>query len=110
MDEPKEVLVCYIGDEDPFTWMQSDYGKTVLMPELLVGCEEVLYNEVDEVKCARIEAYVRRQHKAFDFNVRRKDITDTLDKIMEWSLDTEEYEMCQRVKNLYDYIDKQNQF
>jgi len=75
------------------------------MPELLVGCEEILYSELDEVKCVRVETIIRGKKKAFDFNVRRNHIQDTLDKILEWALDEEEYEMCERVKNLNEYIE-----
>ena len=54
------------------------------LPELITGCEEVLYEDKDEVKCARVEVVIRKQKKAFDFNVQRESITDTLDKILEW--------------------------
>jgi hypothetical protein len=75
------------------------------MPELLIGCEEVLYNDKDEVKCARVEVIVRGTSKAFDFNVQRENITDTLEKILEWALIQEEYEICERVKNLNEFLE-----
>ena len=111
MTEEREILVVYIGDEDIQTWTQT-VGKSVLMPELLVGCEELLYNDKeDEIVCARVEAVIRGKPKAFDFSVRKTHIEDTLDKILEWALNEEEYEICQRVKNLNEYLeDKQNRF
>jgi len=109
MDEPKTILTVYIGETDIYEWSMG-IGKTVLMPELLVGCEEVLYNDLAEVKCARVEAVIRGKPKAFDFNVRYDGIDDTLNKIMSWSLQEEEYEMCQRVRDLQQYLENQNQF
>lgn len=109
MEEPKTILTVYIGDTDIYEWTMG-VGKTVLMPELLVGCEEVLYNDTDEVKCARVEAIIRGKPKAFDFNVTYDGIEDTLDKIMSWALQEEMYEMCQRVQNLQEYLENQNQF
>jgi hypothetical protein len=109
MDEPKTILTVYIGDTDIYEWTMG-IGKTVLMPELLVGCEEVLYNDTDEVKCARVEAIIRGKPKAFDFNVTYEGVEDTLEKIMSWSLQEEHYEMCQRVQNLQQYLENQNQF
>ena len=41
MTEEREILVVYIGESDIQEWTQG-IGKTVLMPELLVGCEELL--------------------------------------------------------------------
>jgi len=81
-------------------------GKDILMPELLIGCEELLYNDLDSVKCLRVEATIRNNVKAFDFFVKRQEIEDTLSKIMEWALDNEEYEMCERIKNLEEYLNK----
>lgn len=105
MDEPKAITHIYIGDTDIYEWTMG-VGKSILMPELLIGCEELLYNDLDEVTCVRVEALVRGKAKAFDFNVRQVGVEDTLEKIMEWSLSNEEYEMCQRVRNLNEYLEK----
>jgi hypothetical protein len=105
MDEPKKILTIYIGNSDIYEWA-TDKGKSILMPELLVGCEELLYNELDEVKCLRVESFVRGAHIAFDFSVKRDGCEDTLTKIMDWALEVEEYDYCQRVKNLFDYLEE----
>lgn len=99
MDEPKKILTVYIGSNDIFEWA-TNTGKSILMPELLVGCEELLYNDLLQVKCLRVESFVRGEHKAFDFSITRDGYEDTLIKIMEWALENEEYEMCSRVHNL----------
>jgi hypothetical protein len=109
MDEPKNILTVYIGQKDIFEWSMND-GKSVLMPELLIGCEELLYNELDEVKCLRVESFVRKEHTAYDFFVYRSACEETLDKILEWALDEEEYELCQRVHALKTYIENDNEF
>ena len=104
MTEEKKILTVYIGQTDIFEWTMNE-GKSVIMPELLVGCEELLYNDLESVKCIRIEAIIRGNTKAFDFNVERENIDDTLDKILKWALAEEEYEMCERVKNLNEYLE-----
>ena len=105
MEEPKKILTVHIGKNDIFEWTMGK-GKEVLMPELLVGCEELLYNDLEESMCLRVETQIRGNQKAFDFSVKKEGVRDKLDKVMEWSLETENYEMCQRVKNLLDYLDK----
>jgi hypothetical protein len=105
MDEPRKILTIHIGQNDIYEWTMN-VGKERLMPELLVGCEELLYNDLDEVLCVRVESLIRGKQKAFDFSVKQDGVTDTLEKIMEWALETEEYEMCTRVKNLFEYIEK----
>ena len=99
MDEPKKILTVYIASNDIFEWA-TNTGKSILMPELLVGCEELLYNDLLQVKCLRVESFVRGEHKAFDFSITRDGYEDTLTKIMEWALENEEYEICSRVHNL----------
>jgi hypothetical protein len=103
MDEPKKILTVHIGKIDIWEWAIGG-GKDILMPELLVGCEELLYNDLDEVKCLRVEAEIRGKQKAFDFSVKSEGVQDTLDKIMKWGLENEEYESCSRVRDLLDYI------
>lgn len=108
MTEEKKILTIHIGNTDIYEWTMGE-GKRALMPELLVGCEELLYNDLDEVRCVRVEAQIRKEKKAFDFSVQRKSVEDTLDKILQWALYEEEYEICERVKNLNNYLEN-NQF
>ena len=109
MDEPREILTIYIGNSDIFEWA-TDRGKSVLMSELLVGCEELLYNELNEVKCLRVESFVRGKHMAYDFSIYKDGYDETLEKIMDWALENEEYEMCQRVTELKNYTNEKWKF
>ena len=102
MDEKKKILSVYIGRNDIFEWTQGK-GKDILMPELLVGCEELLYNDLDEVLCLRVESLVRENQVSFDFKITKNGVNETLYKVMEWAIDNEEYEICQRIKLLKSY-------
>ena len=108
MTSEKAILTIYIGETDIYEWTMAE-GKRIIMPELLIGCEELLYNELESVKCLRVEAFIRGDNKAFDFFVKRNEIEDTLSKIMDWAHAEEEYEVCERVKNLNEYLEN-NQF
>ena len=99
----ENVLVAYIGDQDPQIWLQNE-GKIVLMPVLLKTAQEVVYDNLEEKQAARIEAQVRGKMRALDFWVRFDGIEDTLEKIMEWALEEEKYEMCKDIKYLQDYV------
>ena len=104
MDEKRKIFTVHIGKNDIYEWTMG-VGKDTLMPELLVGCEELLYNQLEEVKCLRVESLVRGKQQAFDFSVKQDGVNETLTKIMEWGLETENYEICQRVKNLNEYLE-----
>lgn len=103
MDEPKKILTIHIGKNDIYEWTMG-VGKDTIMQELLIGCEELLYNKLEEVKCLRVESLVRGKQTAFDFSVKEDGVNDTLEKIMEWALQNEEYEICERVKNLMEFL------
>mgnify|MGYP003653289383 CR=1 FL=1 len=105
MDERKKILTVHIGKLDIFEWT-TNTGRNILMPELLVGCEELLYKNLEEVMCLRVETSIRGKQKAFDFSVKIDGVDDTLKKIMNWALENEDYETCQRVKNLNEYLEQ----
>ena len=48
--------------------------------------------------------------KAFDFFVTFNAVDDTLNKIMKWALQEEEYEMCSKIKKLQEKINEENYF
>lgn len=104
MSEGVQIPSVHIGKQDLYEWLTYE-GKPYLMPELLTGFEKILYEgDIEEIKVFRVETLIRDQQKAFDFFARKWEMEDTLDKIMEWALEDEEYEICERVKNIREYI------
>ena len=101
--EEERVFTVHIGETDIFEWTQG-IGKAILMPILLKVCEEVIYDNLEEKTAAKIQFSLKGKPKIYDFVVKFDGIEDTLDKIMGWALDEEEYKMCQSVKYLQDYV------
>ena len=103
------VLHVYIGDDDIQSWTQGP-GKLVLMPEMFDCCKTIFNDNLDKLQFARVEATVRGKKKAFDFFVEVDGIHDTLEKLMEWALEEEKYEMCAEIKKLESELDDDNTF
>lgn len=103
------VLHVYIGNDDIQVWTQGP-GKLVLMPEMFKCCKIIINDNLDKLQFARVEANVRKKKKAFDFFVEIDGIWDTLEKLMEWALEEERYEMCAEIKKLEQELDKNNTF
>jgi len=101
--EQERVFTVHIGETDIFEWTQG-IGKSILMPILLKVCEEVIYDNLEEKVAAKIQFSLKGKPKIYDFVVKFDGIEDTLEKILGWALDEEEYEMCQSVKYLQDYL------
>ena len=81
-----------------------------IWPELITASEELLYTKQDEVLAFQVENRVNKRRGLFDLFVRKKDVHDTLSKALTWAEDEEEYELCQRIKNLEDYLEKKKMF
>ena len=99
-----KVKTIHIGKKDIYSWTMGE-GKTMLMPLLLEGSRKLITDDLDEVKSVRIEAVIRGKEQAFDFYVKRDEISDTLSKILEWALEEEEYEICNEIKNLENRLE-----
>lgn len=98
------VKTIHIGDKDIYEWTMGE-GKSIMMPIVLKGANKLMNSDLDEVRCLRVEAVIRGSSKAFDFYVKRKEIRDTLSKVMEWALEEEQYEMCTEVKRLNEKLE-----
>ena len=81
-----------------------------IWPELITASEELLYTKQDEVLAFQVENRVNKRRGLFDLFVRKKDVHDTLSKALTWAEEEEEYELCQRIKNLEDYLEKKKMF
>ena len=110
MTDKKKIIVAVLSPKMTIKkWIETDEGKTLIFPELLVGCEELLYNNLDKVFCMKVITHESRNLEPIDFVVRKRGIRKTLSKILDWALSTEDYEMAARVRNLTEVLNKQDE-
>ena len=105
----KEVLHIYIGESDIQEWTQG-VGKDILMPQMFESVKEILSTGKSKIQFARVEASIRNKKQAFDFFVEYEGVWDTLEKLMEWALEEEKYEMCAEIRKIEEELDKENEF
>ena len=100
--EPKEIYTVEIPfDTTMFEWARSEKGKSIVFPELLIGCEELIYGNVDTIHCMTVISYETGRPEEHEFVVREYTIENTLKKIMDWSIENEYYENeCVRIREL----------
>ena len=108
MDEPRRGTKIFIGDQDIYLWMHGN--PQTIWPELITAAEELLYNDEDEILALQIENRIKNKQNLFDLFVTKEEVNDTLSKAMVWAEEEEEYELCQRIKNLEDFLVKENTF
>lgn len=105
--EERQVYTVYIGETDPYEWTMST-GKNILMPIIFKTCQEMFDEGVSEKQALRVESVIRNTPKAFDFWVKKENVEDTLQKVMDWALEEEEYEMCRDISNLRERLQDEN--
>jgi len=105
----KKVRHLYIGERDILEWTQNE-GKDILYPRFLYGATEIIKKGKKKVNVLRVESSVREIQKAFDFFIVEEYIEETLDNILEWAIEKEEYEICIDVENLRKLNEKNNKF
>ncbi len=101
MDTTKEILTVTLPENEMIYDWSRGIGKSIIFPELLIGCEELLYNDLEKVYCMKVitnESDINQE--PVDFVVRKDGVENTLQRILEWSLNEEEYLMCDRVVKL----------
>ena len=99
----EQVFTVHIEENAIQEWIQG-VGKLVLMPILFEVCKDVIEDEEEERIAARVQFSLKGKPKVYDFLVRLDGITDTLNKIMDWAISEEEYEMCQEVKVIQERL------
>ena len=102
-----EEVFCQRNTEGRLSRAQKHLSK--LMPEHVVVFLAKLTKK-DEVLAFQVENRINKRRGLFDLFVRKKDVNDTLTKALAWAEEEEEYELCQRIKNLEDFLAKQIMF
>lgn len=105
--EPREFEVSLESVND---WLTQSKG--IVNHELLTAIEYMIYSDDDHDEvCALVinldttEIYDGEQKPAtIIISVTTEHLDHTLESINKWSIESEEYEMCQRIKNLKQFV------
>lgn len=100
----KRVKTVHIGKKDIYEWTMGE-GKDIIFPLLFEASEKIILENKEKLKVLRVEAEIRGNQQAFDFWVNFSEIEDTLSKILDWALEIENYEMCQKLKELQNKLE-----
>ena len=100
----KRVKTVHIGKKDIYEWTMGE-GKDIIFPLLFEASEKIILENKEKLKVLRVEVEIRGNQQAFDFWVNFSEIEDTLSKILDWALEIENYEMCQKLKELQNKLE-----
>lgn len=85
-----------------------DEKKPLIMSEVLSAAEELVYKELEVIDVCNITLNSPFGSTTVNCKLLKGDLDEGLNKLMDWTLETEEYEMSHRVKLLREYIENDN--
>ena len=104
MEEERRILELDIGDTNLAEFMESNRG--LMVAEVISATEELVYKDLEKIDVIRIKMQLPHGKTVLNCSLVNKEAVDGLDKVLEWALENEEYEMCHRIKLLTEYINK----
>lgn len=103
MEEERRVLELDIGDTDLAEFMESNRG--LMVAEVISATEELIYKDLEKIDVMRIKIHLPHGKTILNCSLLKEEAIDGLDKVLEWALEKEEYEMCHRIKLIKEYLD-----
>ena len=103
-DEERQVMELNIPSSEVESFMKDN--RALMVAETLSASEELIYKDLDTIEVIRINIIQPRGRTVLDCKLKKTDVLDGVEKLMEWALENEEYEMCHRIKLLTEYINK----
>jgi hypothetical protein len=104
MEEERQVLELNIPSSEVESFMKDN--RALMVAETLSASEELIYKDLDIIEVIRINIIQPRGKTVLDCKLKKTDVLDGVEKLMEWALENEEYEMCHRIKLLTEYINR----
>ena len=96
------ILHIDIGNQSLVTWTNNN--KYIIHSELIRYCEKLItggFTMIEAIMISNLSDNVV-------FMVNEKNVSDTLDKAMNYFLDIEEYEQCSKIRDLLILISNRN--
>ena len=75
------------------------------MGEIVSASEELVYKSLEELDAFKIVVKEEIGRTVLNTKVRKEDLIESLDAMMDWAVETEEYELAHRIKLLKEYTE-----
>ena len=104
-EEERRVLELNVESFNIEEFMEANRG--LMVAEVLSATEELIYKDLERVEVIRINVKMPRGKTVLKCSLDKEEGIDGLDRLLEWALEKEEYEMCHRIKLMKDYLELQ---
>jgi len=102
MDEARRILEFEISHNELEGFMENN--RPILANEIITTAEEMLYNEINVATVCKIKVKRGNTKTILHCRLTVDDVVRDIQSLLDWSIETEEYELSHRIKLLMDYI------
>lgn len=101
--EEREILTLEADFDSYEDWV--DENRITIMTEMVKACEEVILDELEQAHVVNVKVVTPVGWMMQVFKVYREDIPSGLQKVMDYCIEEEAYELAAKVKEMQDYIE-----
>jgi hypothetical protein len=104
MKERREILTFEVQFDEFGDFLESN--RPLMVNEVVSAVEDMMYNDLDVVDVCTIKVVLPIGGTVMNCALKREDVEEGLQKLLEWTIEVEEYELSHRIKLIQDWINE----
>jgi hypothetical protein len=102
MKERREIITFEVPFEEFEDFLDSN--RPLMINEIISAVEDMMYNDLDVVDVCTIKVTLPIGGTIMNCALKRSDVEEGLQKLLDWTVEMEEYELSHRIKLIQDWI------
>ena len=104
MKEHRELLTFEVPFEDFEDFL--DNNRPLIVNEVVSAVEDMMYNDLDVIDVCTIKVILPIGGTIMGCKLKRDEVEEGLQKLLDWTIEVEEYELSHRIKLIQDWINE----
>jgi hypothetical protein len=104
MKEHRELLTFEVPFEEFEDFL--DNNRPLIVNEVVSAVEDMMYNDLDVIDVCTIKVILPIGGTIMGCKLKRDDVEEGLQKLLDWTIEVEEYELSHRIKLIQDWINE----
>ncbi len=104
MKEHRELLTFEVPFEEFEDFL--DNNRPLIVNEVVSAVEDMMYNDLDVIDVCTIKVILPIGGTIMGCKLKRDEVEEGLQKLLDWTIEVEEYELSHRIKLIQDWINE----
>jgi hypothetical protein len=104
MDEVRKIMEFTVSQKDFESFMRAN--RSLMVSEIVATAEDMLYTDKQIGTICRIAVKNGGADLTLECKLHINDVLNDMGILLEWSVETEEYELAHRIKLINEYIEE----